>query len=185
MNQNMNKDTDILDLYFARDERAISETDRRYGKVCMQVSMGVLDSHPDAEECVSDTYIKTWNTIPPTRPRSLCAYVCRIVRNLSINRLRDMTADKRSRDLTVSLEELSACIPAPTEGDGELPRHISAFLRAEDELDRKLFMGKYFYGQAVKDLAREWGLSANAVSVRLFKIRERLRAYLSDRGYTV
>ncbi len=184
MNEQSN-DTAILDLYFARDERAISETDRRYGKVCMQVSMGVLDSRPDAEECVNDTYIKAWNTIPPTRPRSLCAYICRIARNLSINRLRDLTTARRSRDLTVSLEELSACIPAPTEGDSDLPRHISAFLRGEDELDRNLFMGKYFYGQAVKDLAREWGLSANAVSLRLYKIRERLRIHLTERGYTI
>ncbi len=185
MNPSVNKDADILELYFARDERALTETDRRYGKVCMQVSMSVLDSRPDAEECVNDTYMQAWNTIPPVRPRSLCAYICRIVRNLSLNRLRDMTAAKRSRDLTVSLEELSACIPAPAEGAGELPRHISAFLRGEDELDRKLFMGKYFYGQSVKDLAREWGLSANAVSLRLYKVRERLRSYLAERGYTV
>ncbi len=179
------RDEDILDLYFARNEAAIRETDRRYGKVCMQVSMGVLASRPDAEECVNDTYLKAWNTIPPTRPRSLCAYVCRIARNLSVNRLRDMTAAKRSRDLTVSLEELSACIPAPTEEDRNLPRYISAFLRAEDELDRRIFMGKYFYGQSVKDLAREWDLTANAVSLRLHKSRERLRIYLAERGYTV
>ncbi len=178
-------DTAILDLYFARDERAIRETAARYGKVCMQVSMSVLDSRPDAEECVNDTYMQAWNTIPPVRPRSLCAYVCRIARNLSINRLRDMRAAKRSRDLTVSLDELSACIPAPAEGDRDLPRHISAFLRAEDDLDRKLFMGKYFYGQTVKDLAREWGMSANAVSLRLCKMRERLRIHLTERGYTI
>ncbi len=185
MNQHIHSDNDILDLYFARDERAIGETDRRYGKVCMQVSMGVLASRPDAEECVNDTYLKAWNTIPPTRPRSLCAYVCRIVRNLSINRLRGMTAAKRSRDLTVSLEELSACIPAPAEENGALPRHISAFLRAADDLDRMLFMGRYFYGQSVSDLAAEWELSANAVSLRLHKTRERLRDYLAERGYSI
>ncbi len=179
------KDDDILDLYFARDERAIAETDRRYGKVCMQVSMGVLNNPADAEECVSDTYVKIWNTIPPTRPQSLCAYVCRIARNLSINRLREMTAAKRSRDLTISLEELSACIPAPTEGNSELPHHISAFLRTEDDLDRHLFMGRYFYGQSVKRLSREWSLTTGAVSMRLYKSRERLRVYLSERGYTV
>ena len=83
-------DQDIIDLYFARDEQAIAETDKSYGKVCMQVSMNILDSRPDAEECVSDTYLKTWNSIPPTKPRSLCAFVCRIARNLSINRLREL-----------------------------------------------------------------------------------------------
>ncbi len=189
MNQNptagAGRDEDILNLYFARDERAITETDRRYGKACMQVSMGILNSPPDAEECVSDTYLKAWNSIPPTRPRSLCAYICRIVRNLSINRLRDLTAAKRSRDLTVSLNELSACIPAPIEGDSELPRLISAFLRDCKESDRRLFMGRYFYALSVKDLAAAYDMTPGLIYKRLDKTRDRLRTYLSERGYTV
>ncbi len=179
------RDEDILDLYFARDERAITETDRRYGRACMQVSMGVLHSPPDAEECVNDTYLRTWNTIPPTRPRSLCAYICRIVRNLSINRLEALTAAKRSRDLTVSLEELSACIPAPSEGEGELPRLISAFLREADALDRRLFLGRYYYARTVKELAAEWNVTPGLVYKRLEKTRDALRVYLGERGYTV
>ncbi len=184
-------DEDILDLYFARDETAITETDRRYGRVCMQVSMGILASHPDAEECVNDTYLKTWNSIPPARPRSLCAYICRIVRNLSINRLRDMTAAKRSRDLTVSLEELEDCLPdlsGSTDRDGflrELPRLLSDFLRTLDARDRALFMGRYWYAVSVKELAAEHGMTSGAVSMNLHRTRERLRAYLSERGYTV
>ncbi len=178
-------DNAILDLFFARDERAISETDRRYGKACMQVSMGVLNSHPDAEECVNDTYLRAWNTIPPTRPQSLCAYVCRIARNLSISRLREMTAAKRSRDLTVSLSELAACIPAPDEGDRELPRLISAFLRESDDLDRRLFVGRYWYGRSVKDLATAHGIRAGLVYKRLERTRDDLRVYLTERGYTV
>ncbi len=184
-------DADILDLYFARDERAITETDRRYGKTCMQVSMRVLDSRPDAEECVNDTYIKTWNAIPPARPHSLCAYVCRIVRNLSINRLRAMTAARRNHDLTVSLEELDACIPAPREDEpatgtvGELSRLISDFLRTEDAVDRRLFMGKYFYARTVAELAHDTGMKEKLVYKHLEKTRDRLRVYLSERGYTV
>ncbi len=178
-------DEAIVALYFARDERAIAETERRYGGVCMRVSMGILDSRPDAEECVSDTYLRAWNTIPPTRPRALCAYLCRIVRNLSINRLRDMTAQKRNCDMIISLDELEACIPAPDEGDGELAGHISRFLWEEGELDRRLFMGRYWYGQSVAELAADWKLTTGAVSMRLYKSRERLRAYLTERGYTV
>ncbi len=185
VNQNPVGDEGIIELYFARDERAIRETERCYGGVCMQVSMRVLDSRPDAEECVSDTYLKTWNTIPPTRPRSLCAYVCRIARNLSINRLREMTAQKRNRDLMVSLDELEACIPAPTEGDNELAGHISRFLWSERELDRRLFVGRYWFGQSVGELATDWKLTTGAVSMRLHKCRERLRRYLNERGYTV
>ena len=83
-------DAAIVDLYFARDEQAIKATDQKYGALCMQTSMNIVNSRPDAEECVNDTYLKTWNSIPPTRPASLCAFVLRIIRNLSLNRLRDM-----------------------------------------------------------------------------------------------
>ncbi len=188
---NPSPDADIIDLYFARDERAIIETDRRYGKTCMQISMGVLDSRPDAEECVSDTYIQTWNSIPPTRPHSLCAYVCRIVRNLSINRLRARTAARRNHDLTISLEELDVCIPAPPEDEpargtvGELSRHISNFLRTVDAMDRRLFMGKYFYARSVAELAAECGIKEKLVYKHLEKTRTRLHAYLVERGYTL
>ncbi len=179
------RDEDILDLYFARDERAITETQERYGRACLKVAMGILRSHPDAEECVNDTYLKTWHSIPPERPHSLGAFVCRIVRNLSINRLRDLTASRRNRDLTVSLEELSACLPAPEEAGSDLPRLISDFLRREEELSRQLFMGRYWYGQSVRELADEWDIPAKTVSQKLFRTRERLRAYLNERGYSL
>ncbi len=185
------EDAVILDLYFSRDERAITETDRRYGKSCMQVSLGILRSRPDAEECVNDTYLKTWNSIPPVRPHSLGAYVLRIVRNLSINRLRDMTAARRSRELTLSLDELDACIPAPAADEpasgtvAELSRLISDFLRTEDAVDRRLFMGRYFYTRTVHELAAAEGMREKAVYKHLDKVRDRLRAYLEERGYTV
>ncbi len=179
------QDEDILELYFARDERAIAETDSRYGSVCRQVSMGILGNTSDVEECVNDTYLQAWNRIPPERPRSLCAYICRITRNLSISRLRHMTAAKRTRDLTVSLEELSATLPAEVESEAALVRHISDFLRREDELDRRLFLGRYWYAQSVAELARSWGLPAKTVSQKLFRTRERLRTYLKERGYSV
>ena len=176
-------DAEIVELYFARDERAIRETDTKYGKVCMQVSMNILDSPPDAEECVNDTYLKTWNSIPPVRPHSLCAFVCRIARNLSINRLRDMRAAKRSRDLTVSLDELEASIPMPDETSGELAEILNAFLARQEKIDRVLFVGRYWYAAPVKELARRAGMTPNAVSLRLRRCRERLRAYLEERGY--
>ncbi len=178
-------DEDILDLYFARDERAIQETHNRYGRVCMKVSMGILFSHPDAEECVNDTYLEAWNRIPPERPRSLCAYVCRIARNLSISRLRHLTAAKRSRDLTVSMEELSAVLPTAVDSPEELTRHISDFLRREEELDRRLFVGRYWFSRSVAELSEAWGVPAKTVSQKLFRTRERLRVYLSERGYSL
>ena len=178
-------DQEIISLYFDRDEQAIAETDKRYGKTCMQVSMSILNSHPDAEECVNDTYLKTWNAIPPARPRSLCAFLCRIVRNLSINRLEELTAAKRNRDLTVSFEELEACIPLPDEASPELADLLESFLRKEGETDRVLFVGRYWFACPVEDLARRTGLTRRAVHMRIFRTRERLRAYLTERGYGV
>ena len=178
-------DQDIIDLYFARNEQAIAETDKSYGKVCMQVSMNILDSRPDAEECVNDTYLNTWNSIPPTKPNSLCAFVCRIARNLSLNRLRDLRRDKRNREVTLSLDELEACIPAAVEDSNELAALLNSFLEGLDETDRVVFMGRYWYSYAIDDLAAQMGLTKKAVYMRLHKIRERLRAYLGERGYRV
>ena len=178
-------DPDIIKLYFIRDERAIRETDQKYGRLCMQVSMNIVSSRPDAEECVNDGYLKTWNSIPPARPFSLGAFVCRIVRNLSINRLRNLRASKRDRDLTCSLEELEACIPLPDEAAGELPQLLDGFLGSLGREDRALFMGRYWYSCSVKDLAHRLGMTPNAASQRLRRIREDLRAYLAEGGYHV
>ena len=178
-------DQEIIALYFARDEQAIRETDARYGKTCMQVSMNILRSRPDAEECVNDTYLKTWDSIPPARPASLCAFVCRIVRNLSLNRLKELTAAKRSRDLTVSFEELEACIPMPDEESPVLAEELAAFLKTEGETDRALFVGRYWFACSVEELARRTGMTKRAVHMRIFRTRERLRAYLTERGYSV
>jgi RNA polymerase sigma-70 factor (ECF subfamily) len=178
-------DQDIIALYCARDERAIAETDRQYGKICMQVSMNILESHPDAEECVSDGYLQTWRSIPPARPESLCAFLCRIVRNISLNRLRELKAAKRNRDLTVSFEELEACISVDESLANELPALISTFLEGLEESERKLFMARYWHATSVKELAKTYGLTSNAVSIRLYKTREKLRSYLEEGGYTV
>ena len=178
-------DQEIIALYFARNEQAIAETDKSYGKACMQVSMNILDSRPDAEECVNDTYLKTWNSIPPTKPNSLCAFVCRIARNLSLNRLRDLRRDRRNRELTVSFEELEDCIPVD-ESDAEiLPELLAEFLRGLDETERKLFVGRYFHSYSPRELADAYGMKENALNQRLFRIRERLRKHLAERGYTV
>ena len=178
-------DEAIVALYFARDERAIAETERKYGHMCMNVSMGILHSRPDAEECLNDTYRRLWEAIPPARPQSLANYVLRVMRNLSLDRLRRLSAYRRDRALTVSFEELEACIPVREELEGEVSRLVSDFLRTRSDTDRRLFLGRYWYNLSVKELARQWGLTANAVSSRLRRTRESLRAYLEAGGYTV
>ena len=179
------EDHQIIELYFARDELAIEETAKRYGGVCMQVSMDILQDRMDAEECVSDTWLQTWRSIPPQRPTILKAFLCRITRNLSINRLRERKAKRRDRDMTLSLEELEGVLSIPEDKSEGLSELISEFLRSLDREDRLLFMGRYWHGQSVKALADRMGLSANAAAVRLHRVREELRNYLTDKGVTV
>ena len=179
------EDHQIIELYFARDELAIEETAKRYGGVCMQVSMDILQDRMDAEECVSDTWLQTWRSIPPQRPTILKAFLCRITRNLSINRLRERKAKRRDRDMTLSLEELEGVLSIPEDKSEGLSELISEFLRSLDREDRLLFMGRYWHGQSVRELAHRMGLSANAAAVRLHRIREELRDFLTERGITV
>ena len=178
-------DKQIVELYFARAESAITETERKYSRYCYSIAYHILDSREDAEEVVNDTYLKTWKSIPPERPNSLCAFVCRIARNLSLNRLRDLRREKRNQGLTVSFEELEACIPAAMEDAGELASLLNSFLESLDETNRVLFMGRYWYSYAIDDLAAQMGLTDKAVYMRLHKTREKLRAYLAERGYRV
>ncbi|MBQ7315985.1 MAG: sigma-70 family RNA polymerase sigma factor [Clostridia bacterium] len=175
-------DEEIIGLYFARDEQAIVETDMKYGKVCTGIAMNILGNHADAEECVSDTWLKTWESIPPKRPPVLQAFLCRIVRNLSLNKCRD---NRRARRNQALWEELEGCLALPEEAAGELSGLLTDFLVHLDVTDRRLFMGRYWHACAVKDLAAAYGMTANAVSLRLYKTREKLRAYLTERGYEV
>lgn len=175
------EDQRIIELFFARDEAAIAAVSTKYGGHCMRTAMNILNSRPDAEECVNDTWLKTWNAIPPTRPSVLVAFLCRITRNLAINRYHS----RKSRDTEVALHELEGCL-AVDEGDGgALAALLDEFLSRQEELDRRLFVGRYWHAYPVKTLAKAYGMTPNAVSLRLLRTREKLRAYLNERGYSV
>ncbi len=176
-------DSHIIALYFARDEQAISETDRRYGGFCLRLSLNILEDRRDAEECVNDTYLKTWNSIPPNRPNSLRAYLGRIVRNLSLNRYKANRAKRRNRELELSLEELGDCIPMRDEEASALPALLNQFLASLSQEERVLFCSRYWHGQAVKDIAKTHGLTPKAVTMRLSRTRDKLKAFLNERGY--
>lgn len=181
------RDEEIVELYWQRNERAIQLTHRRYGGLCTKVAMNILGDPSDAEECVNDTYLKAWNAIPPTIPRCLRAFLAKIVRNLSIDRYREKRVERPTVELEAAMAELSACIPTEAEQAEAvaLSEMLDRFLRTEEETDRRLFLGRYWHGAAVKDLAAGSGLSPNAVTKRLAKTRERLRAYLTERGYSL
>ncbi len=178
-------DQHIIELYFARDERAIRETDSRYGQMCHTIAHNILQNHADAEECVNDTLLRTWKSIPPARPQSLAAYLCRITRNLAIDRFRSAHKQKRNSDLTVSLSELEACIPMRDEDAGNLPTLLNDFLGRLEPAERELFLGRYWHTCTVKELARLHGLTPKAVTMRLSRTREKLRRYLKERGYHI
>ena len=175
-------DQEIIELFFARDERAIVETEKAYGGHCMGVAMNVLGNRSDAEECVNDTWLKAWNAIPPQRPHPLRLFLTRIVRNLAISRYRANRAQKRNHALEVSLDELEACIPAPAVDNVYLRQMLNDFVGGLDELNRKLFVGRYWYAYDLETLSRAYGISANAIAQRLYRVREQLKAYLNEGG---
>lgn len=176
------EDQKIIELYFARDEQAIAETEVRYGKLCRQIAMHILGNRADAEECINDTYLKLWNSIPPEHPRSLTAYIRRMIRNIAIDRYRTQSKSLRHMDFDVVLEELAEVTPSDVSED-TLREAVQGFLRTLGDTDRRLFLGRYWYATSVKELAKAWGMTPNAVSLRLYKTREKMKAYLSERGY--
>ena len=180
-------DTQIIDLYFARDEQAIAETEQKYGGFCLRIAMNVLDVREDAEECVSDTYLSAWNRIPPTIPQSLKAFLGRMVRNLSISRFRAMRAKKRYNGMEMLLSELGDCVPSDQHVEQiaeakEFSGYISEWLDSLPEEDCMLFVRRYWFGDAVQELAEKCGITAAQMAQRMLRLRKGLRAALEQKG---
>ena len=178
-------DESIIALYFARDEQAIAETAARYGAFCHRLSVSILHDEGEAEECVNDTYLQVWNTIPPQRPQSLRAYLGRIVRNLSLNRYKAMLRRRRNRELEACMLELSECVPLPDDRLDDLPALLDGFLSTLRDDERRLFVGRYWHGYTAESLAEAFGITPNAAVLRLRRTREKLRVYLTERGYRI
>ena len=182
-------DLQIIELYFARDEQAIKETDRKYGKTCFRVAYNLLSNNEDSEECVNDTYLTVWNKIPPTRPNNFLAFICKITRNLSLKRLEVSNAMKRSAGTIISMSELEKALPdqciAPDVEDEELGKLISAFLWSEKALDRNVFLRKYWFFDSISDIAERYSMNENSVKSMLFRSRNRLREFLRKEGIDV
>lgn len=183
------EDSGIIGLYFARDERAIRETEQKYGKLCFRLANNLLRNEEDAEECVNDAYLSVWNRIPPTRPENFTAFLCKIVRNLSLKRLDYNLAQKRNRDLTVSLSELEELLPDacadPSQEYEALGRLLSDFLRQESEDARSVFLRRYYFFDSVGEIARRYSFSESRVKSMLYHTRNRLKKYLKKEGITV
>lgn len=176
-------DAQIMELLWRRSEGAVSALNERFGPRLYRTAMNLLCNHHDAEECVNDTYLAVWKAIPPKRPEPLSAYVYRTGRNIALNRLRTNMAQKRG-SCPLSLEELTGCIPAPCLEDGRaLGQAIDTWLDTLSQDNRVIFLRRYWFGDSVKDIAKTFAMTENAVSVRLNRTRDNLKAYLIKEGY--
>ena len=181
-------DEEIVNLYFDRSEEAIAACQVKYGKSCHTVAYNILRSDEDAEECVSDTWIRAWNAIPPERPARLGAWLSTVTRRLALTRYEKKTAAKRYGGMETSLEELSECVTAGSltiADEVALSEAINGFLASLPTRTRMIFMRKYWYMDSIADIAKALGMGESAVKVTLHRTREKFRKHLAKEGITV
>ena len=181
------RDHEIIALFFERSERAITELGGKYGTAIKSVASNILKDVQDVEETVNDTYLTVWNRIPPTTPKHLGAYVCRIAKNLSLKRFHTNTAQKRNTYYDVALDELEETIPALSSVESiydakELTGYLNQFLKDLRKEDRYLFMRRYWFGDKISNIAENLNITPHKASVRLFRLRQKLQEYLKKEG---
>lgn len=180
-------DRKILQLLLDRSGDAIGAMERRFGARLMAISLSILGSREDAQESVNDTYLAVWNAIPPKQPDPLAGFVLKVGRNQALKRLRYNTADKRSSTMAVSLTELEDAIPGSaleeTVDARQLGASINRFLKAQDALNRSIFLRRYWFGEPAAKIAKEFLMTENTVNVRLSRLRGKLRKHLIEEGY--
>jgi len=184
-------DKDIIQLYLNRDQRALSATAKKYGKYCTSIAKNILGNNEDAEECVNDTYLSTWNSIPPTIPIILSAFLGKITRNLAFNKYRHNHVIKRGNgEITVVLDELAECVSGLDDVEQEIDRRelvatINSFLETLPSKKRNIFICRYWYSDSISSIARRYEMTESNVSVTLNRLRSKLKEYLSERGYVL
>lgn len=185
------EDHQIVELYWARSERAIPETADKYGRYCYSIACHILHSREDSEECVNDTYLHAWNAMPPQRPNKLSAFLGRITRNLSLNRWDKYSAEKRGAgQVFLSLDELRECIPTPDRAeqivdDIALADIFNRFLASLSAENRKIFMRRYWYFSSVKEIAEDYRFSESKVKMSLLRSRKSLKQFLEKEGVSL
>lgn len=184
-------DEEIVDLYLKRDENAIKNTQQKFGKRILNISKSITGNDLTAEEVENDTYLRAWENIPPTEPRSyLFAFLARIARNLSISICRERSSRKRRAVLVELSDEMEECIPSTLSVEAEaegnmLMELINDFLFSKDEEKRNIFMRRYWYLDPIKDIARQFGITESNAKTTLFRLREELREFLEAHGITI
>ena len=179
------QDYEIVDLYWARNQDAITQTDVKYGSYCRKIAMNIVGSAEDSEECINDTYLKLWNAIPPEKPDSLKAYGSKTVRNTSINRAEYNSAQKRK--LNALCEELGESVPSAGSiaDENELNRLLNDFLRGLKKETRIIFILRYFHGEQTESIAQKMDVSDSKVRSTLFRTRQKLKDFLEKEGISI
>lgn len=181
-------DKKIVELFWERSEAAIYETADKYGGYCQYISYNILHNYEDAQECVNDTYLKAWKAIPPHRPNRLSTFLGKITRNLSLNRLKKYTAEKRGfGQAEIALAEMEDCIPATGSVDEAidekfLAESINVFLSGLPKIKRQIFVRRYWYMSSIQDISAEYGMSESKIISMLFRIRAKLKLHLEKEG---
>lgn len=181
----------IVELFWARSENAIKETEKKYGRYCFYIAENILHNRQDSEECVNDAYLKAWESIPPQKPSMLSTYIGRLTRNLALNKYRDTMAKKRGRGQTpLVLEELEECIPAfdMTESAADdivLRETLDRFLGTLNVTARKIFVRRYWYMSPIREIADDLGIGESRVKMSLLRSRDALREMLEEEGISV
>ncbi len=180
-------DEEIINLYWERQEKAIYETDKKYGRYCNTISFNILQNNEEAKECVNDTYLKTWNSIPPQRPNILKVYIGKIARNLAINQYEKKKAKKRDYTLEIALDELNECISSNSNVEKELDYNelinaLNHFLSKLTQDKRKIFLERYWYLYSIKDISSRNNISESNTKIILSRIRSQLKNYLKEGG---
>lgn len=182
------QDDQIIDLYWSRDEQAITESQRSYGSYCHSIAFHILYDRDDADECVNDTWLRAWNAMPPSRPSRLALFLGTITRNLSLDRWKGKRAMKRgSGEMMLALDELAECVPDKNSTEdavetAELERLLNEFLHTLSERDCNVFLRRYWYVEEYNDIAKRYGMKLNTVKTSLFRTRGRLKTFLEKEG---
>lgn len=181
-------DATIVQLYWDRNEQAIPATSDKYGNYCTSIARNILGNHEDAEECVNDTYLNAWNSMPPHRPGILSTFLGKLVRNLSFNRYKYNTAGKRGGELPAVLEELSSLVSGKDDveqsiNQKELIAAIDVFLDTLSPEKRNIFISRYWYTDSISAIAKRHGMRNSAVSMTLNRLRLKLHNHLLERGF--
>ncbi len=182
------EDLNIVALYWERNQQAIEETERQYGKLCHHIAYRILENREEAEECVNDTFLRAWNTIPPQRPTHLGAFLGKITRCLALDRYRQNTAQKRGGShVTLLLDELAECTPSceTVADDLQLKDLLNRFLGSLSAVSRRLFVLRYWYAYSTEEIGKMEGIRPKTVATSLFRTREKLKQFLQEEGVTV